>query len=109
MDPKSKNRCEANAAIMKALSHPTRLFILEQIATQERCVCDLTEMVGHDISTISKHLSVLKHAGIVAAEKRGSQVFYALRIPCVLEFLACAQKIIQAHARELVSAAKLQG
>ncbi len=109
MDPNSEKRCQANAAIMKALSHPTRLFILEQIASQEQCVCDQANMVGHGISTISKHLSVLKHAGIVAAEKRGSQVFYALRIPCVLEFLACAQKIIQAHARELVSAAELQG
>jgi len=106
MNTKSKKRCEANAAIMKALSHPTRLFILEQIASQEQCVYDLAEMVGHDISTISKHLSILKNTGIVAGEKRGSQVFYALRIPCVLEFLACAEKVIQAHAHELVSASK---
>ena len=108
METKTTKRCEANAAIMKALSHPTRLFILEQIASQEQCVYDLAKMVGHDISTISKHLSILKNTGIVAREKRGSQVFYTLRIPCVLEFLACAEKVIQSHAREMASAATSQ-
>jgi len=103
MDAKVKKRYETNAGIMKALSHPTRLFIVDQLANQEQCVCDLTEMVGYDISTISKHLSVLKNVGVVAGEKRGSQVFYSLRIPCVLEFLECAEKVIKAHAQELAS------
>ena len=103
MNTKFKKRYEANARIMKALSHPTRLFILDQLASQKQCVGDLTKMVRHDISTISKHLSVLKNAGIVADEKRGAQVFYTLRIPCVLEFLQCAEKVTKAHAQELAS------
>jgi ArsR family transcriptional regulator len=56
-------------------------------------------MVGDDISTISKHLSVLKNTGIVVDEKRGTQVFYALRIPCVLRFLSCVESVLRANAK----------
>ena len=61
MDDKTKARYEAQAKIIKALSHPTRLFIVEELKRHERCVNELTEMVGADVSTISKHLSVLKN------------------------------------------------
>ena len=105
MEAKLKKRYEAKARIMKALSHPTRLFILDQLFEQARCVCDLTKMIGHDISTVSKHLSVLRNAGIVTDQKKGTQVFYVLRIPCVLEFLKCAEKVLKANADELASAA----
>lgn len=105
MEAKSKRQYEAKAQIMKALSHPTRLFIVDQLADQEQCVNDLTDMVGHDISTVSKHLSVLKNAGIVAAEKRGAQVFYSLRIPCVMGFFRCVDEVIRSNARESAIAA----
>jgi hypothetical protein len=61
----------ARARIMKALAHPTRLFIVDELSRGERCVRELTEMVGADVSTVSKHLSVLRSAGIVADERRG--------------------------------------
>ena len=50
-------------------------------------MCELTGMVGADISTVSKHLSVLKNAGIVQDEKRGLQVYYSLRAVCAGEFV----------------------
>ena len=65
MDPKNKAVFEAKARILRALSHPTRLFIIEELSRGERCVCELTRMVGDDTSTVSKHLSILKNKGIV--------------------------------------------
>jgi DNA-binding transcriptional ArsR family regulator len=56
---------EARARIMKALAHPSRLFIVDELSRGERCVCELTEMIGADVSTVSKHLALLKNAGIV--------------------------------------------
>ncbi|RPJ48319.1 MAG: transcriptional regulator, partial [Candidatus Latescibacterota bacterium] len=53
---------EARARIIKAMAHPTRLFIVDELARGERCVCDLAEMVGADVSTVSKHLSILRNA-----------------------------------------------
>jgi ArsR family transcriptional regulator len=85
---------------MKALAHPTRLFIVDRLGEGERCVCELTEMVGADVSTISKHLSVLKNAGIVADDKRGTQVFYSLRVPCVLRWYTCVDGVLKDVARQ---------
>lgn len=88
-------RFEAQAQIMKALSHPTRLFIVNELANSERCVCELTEMVGVDISTISKHLLIMKNAGIVDYEKRGTNIFYSLKMKCVLNFFTCVNDVIK--------------
>ena len=88
MNKINKSRFEIRAAVLKALAHPTRLFIVEEISRQPLCVADITEMVGSDVSTVSKHLSVLKNAGLVSMEKKGKQVFYSLRMRCALEFLS---------------------
>jgi ArsR family transcriptional regulator len=85
---------------MKALAHPTRLFIVDELGRGRRCVCELTEMVGADVSTVSKHLTVLKQAGIVADDKRGTQVFYSLRVPCVLRWYRCVEGVLRNDARE---------
>jgi len=100
MDKRTHSRYEARAQIIKALAHPTRLFMVDELSKGERCVCELTEMVGADVSTVSKHLSVLKTAGIVTDEKRGNQVFYSLRVPCVLRFFDCVGAVMQSLAEE---------
>ena len=88
MDTKTQAKYEARARIIKAMAHPTRLFIVDKLAQSgEQCVCELTEMVGVDMSTVSRHLAMLKNAGIIEDEKRGSQVYYNLRVRCVLDFL----------------------
>lgn len=99
MDTKTKSKYEARAKIIKALGHPSRLMIVDQLAKRETCVCELTEMIGADMSTVSKHLSVLKGAGIVADEKRGTQVFYKLSIPCVLKFFDCIEEVMKTTAK----------
>lgn len=84
--------CEAEASIFKALGHPTRLFIVHQLGKKERCVCELTALVGDDISTISKHLSVLKNAGIIDSVRKGNQIIYRLKLRCVLDISICSNR-----------------
>ena len=106
MNPKTKSRYQAKAKIIKAMSHPTRLFIVDELSKGRRCVCKLTEMVGDDISTVSKHLSILKNAGIVSDEKRGTQVFYSLQLPCVLSFFSCVEAVLKTNARKQAALAR---
>ncbi|NBB80381.1 MAG: metalloregulator ArsR/SmtB family transcription factor [Verrucomicrobia bacterium] len=75
--------------VFKALGHPARVLMVRELFEGERCVCDLVETAGLGWSTISRHLSVLREAGVVADEKRGQQVFYRLALPCVGRFIAC--------------------
>ena len=84
---------KTQARIIKALAHPTRLFIVDELSRGERCVCELTDMIGVEMPTVSRHLSQLKNVGILVDEKRGSQVFYRLRVPCVLNFFKCVQAV----------------
>jgi len=106
VNAKSRSRFEARAKIIKAMAHPARLMIVDELSRRERCVCDLTEMVGSDVSTVSKHLSVLRNAGIVRDEKRGSKVFYILRTPCILNFISCVETVIKSRAEEQLELAK---
>ena len=106
MDSKIKAKYAARARIIKAMSHPTRLFMVDVLSKGERHVCELTEMVGDHISTISRHLSVLKSAGIVADEKRGTQVFYTLGVPCVLNFFSCVESVLKINARKQAALAR---
>jgi ArsR family transcriptional regulator len=91
---------QARARIIKALAHPARLMIVDRLAEGPRCVCDLRAMVGSDLSTVSKHLTVLKNAGVVQDERRGVQVFYRLRCPCVADFFACAERVLKTTAQD---------
>ncbi len=95
MEQAQRSHYTAQAQIMKALSHPTRLFIVEELGKSEKCVCELTDMIGADISTVSKHLSIMKNAGIVDAEKRGSSMFYTLKMKCVLNFFSCVNQVLR--------------
>lgn len=87
--PKTPADFRKGADVFKALSNPNRLLIVDALGRGEHCVADLTKLVGLDISTVSNHLSVLRSSGIVADERRGTQVFYTLRKPCVLNIFCC--------------------
>lgn len=100
MDSTTYGNYADRAKIIKAMAHPTRLFIVEQLSHGEKCVCELTDMVGADVSTVSKHLSVLKNAGIVRDDKRGSQVFYSLRVSCILNFFRCVEEVMRTYSEE---------
>jgi DNA-binding transcriptional ArsR family regulator len=88
-------------SVIKAMAHPARLFMLEQLRNGEFCVCELAEMVEADVSTVSKHLALLKSAGLVRDRKAGLQVFYSLRCPCVLDFMGCIEAVLAEDGKDL--------
>lgn len=88
-------RYEDRVRVVKAMAHPTRMCIVDELSrVGERCVHELTSMVGADVSTVSKHLALLKGAGIIMDEKRGNHVYYRLRVPCIAEFFRCVESVI---------------
>jgi len=104
MDRRTQERFKTRARLLKALAHPSRLFIVDVLSQGERGVSELADMVGADISTVSKHLAVLKGAGILRDEKRGSQVFYSLDLPCIVNFFSCVEAAICERAKRCQSA-----
>jgi ArsR family transcriptional regulator len=99
MNARTQARYETRARVIKAMGHPTRLFIVDELSRGERSVLDLTAKVGADVSTVSRHLAVLKGVDLVRAEKRGPQVFYSLRVPCVLDFFGCVDAVLKSKGR----------
>ncbi|MBQ3060708.1 MAG: winged helix-turn-helix transcriptional regulator [Desulfovibrio sp.] len=95
MDDDYKRYIAAQARIFKALGHPSRLLMVDVLRRGEKCVCDLQALVGDDISTVSKHLSVLRDAGVVSSEKRGTSMYYRLTLGCLDNFLACTGALIE--------------
>lgn len=103
MNKKKQALLDAKAKVLKALAHPTRLYIVESLAEGEKCVCEFTEDIDADLSTISKHLSVLKQTGIVKDDKRGKMVFYSLQVPCVLGFIDCVESVVKTNLAEQIA------
>jgi ArsR family transcriptional regulator len=93
MTAAARAKYNAQARVLKALAHPARLLVVEELSRGERCVCELTALIGSEMPTVSRHLSVLKQAGIVEDDKRGPQVFYRLRTPCVMNFFQCVASV----------------
>lgn len=91
---RDRRRYEARAKIAKAMSHPSRLLMLDLLQQQEMCVGDLTEQVGADQSTVSKHLAVLKEVGLVAVRKEGSLSYYQLKCGCLDGFFSCMEAVL---------------
>jgi len=95
LKPRSPEQFTTRAKVLKAMAHPSRLLVLDELSSGERCVCQLVELIGADFSTVSKHLTVLKEAGLVEDDKRGQQVFYRLKVPCILEFMECIEAVVK--------------
>jgi len=82
------------AHVIKALAHPSRLLIARALLDNELCVCELRDLLGQNISTVSRHLSVLKNAGLLIEEKRGLYVYYHLCCDALRKFLLCMNKLV---------------
>lgn len=100
MNTATRQHFEARAQIIKAMGHPTRLYLVHELEQGEQCVCDLQTKVGSDLSTVSRHLAVLRNAGIIASRKDGNQVFYRLECPCVLSFFECVEKVLASNREQ---------
>ena len=81
------------AEVFKALGHPGRMAIVHALNGGAVCACDLADAAGCTPPTASRHLSVLRQAGLIEDERRGQQVFYHLVFPCVLTFAECLNKV----------------
>jgi len=97
---KPRELYEARAKVAKALAHPSRLLILDALAEKETCVCELTALVGADQSTVSKHLAVLKNAGIVADRKDGVMTYYSLKVACLRGFWTCVEGVLKQNLKD---------
>ena len=89
------------ARIHKALANEARLMIVDRLRHGEGTVGSLTKAAGLDQSTVSKHLSVLRSAGIVQRRKEGNRVLYRLLTPCVLDMFACCHQVLQTNIQSL--------
>ena len=87
--PHTPAKLVAQAETFKALAHPARLAIVHALANGPVCACDLAEVAASTPSTTSRHLSVLRHAGVVSCTRDGKKIFYQLDRPCVLTFMDC--------------------
>ena len=83
------------ADVFRALANPYRVWMVEKLSSGELCVCEFYNALELDYSTISRHLTVLKKAGIVDSRKSGKQVFYSLKAHCVLGFLGCLDNFVK--------------
>lgn len=101
MNRTERARYESRAKVLKALAHPARLKLVDVLAEhQEVCVCDLTETIGMDMSTVSRHLTQLKNAGIVESDKRGQMVFYSLRVKCLKSLFGCIESVVKCNVEQ---------
>lgn len=106
MKEKERRLFELQAEVLKALAHPIRLAIVQFLHQEEKCVCKIVDYVGTSQSNISKHLSLMKQAGILSDRKEGLSVYYRLNMPCTLNFFQCVRDIIETQLSERSAAIK---
>lgn len=97
MNESTRKRYEARARVAKAMAHASRLLILDLLQTGERCVGELTEAVGADQSTVSKHLAVLKDVGLVDVRRDGALNYYRVSCGCLDGFFSCLENVLSAN------------
>ncbi|HEY5957219.1 MAG TPA: metalloregulator ArsR/SmtB family transcription factor [Polyangiaceae bacterium] len=98
MSSRNDDVFKLQARVLKALANESRLKIVSRLSKSECSVGELTEIIGSDQSTVSKHLAVLRSNGIVSDRREGNVVYYSLLTPCVLNFLSCATQVLKERA-----------
>jgi len=91
---------EKQAQIVKASAHPLRIAILDFLRDGEKCVCDIAGHVGSERSNVSRHLSVMAGAGLLAHRKEGLKVIYRLKTPCILDFFSCVTRVLKEQVKD---------
>ncbi|MDQ6866876.1 MAG: metalloregulator ArsR/SmtB family transcription factor [Pseudomonadota bacterium] len=89
------------AAVAKAVAHPHRLALLEQLAQGERSVEVLADRTRVSIANASQHLQHMRRAGLVIARRNGKFIFYRLADDSVLELLASVRRIAERNLAEV--------
>jgi DNA-binding transcriptional ArsR family regulator len=97
---------ENQAQILKALGQPTRLQILDLLKEGERCVCEIFPAINQEQANVSKHLSIMKQAGLLESRKEGLRVLYRIKNDEILQLIHGVSRMLknQVHEqRELMS------
>lgn len=85
-------KIEKIAQILKIISHPVRLFILEMLEDNEKmCVSDIIERTNTEQSTLSHHLLKMKQNGILDSERSGKQIFYFIKFKDITNIFDCME------------------
>jgi len=95
VNERKRKRYEARAKVAKAMAHPSRLLILDLLQDREMCVSELTDEVGADQSTVSKHLAVLKDVGLLGVRKEGALSYYRVTCGCLDGFFSCLESVLK--------------
>ena len=93
------DKFEAKANIMKALSSPVRLMIVDALSRGEICICELQPMFQLNKSTLSRHVTALRNVGIVSGRRDGVRLMLKLETPCILQIFECTMGVIEAEAK----------
>jgi DNA-binding transcriptional ArsR family regulator len=96
---KTRDVFRQQAKVLRVLANESRLMIVDRLNRGECSVGELTEMVGSDVSTVSKHLALLRAHGIVEDRREGNLVYYRLLTPCVCNFFTCATQVLKERSR----------
>ncbi len=108
MPVRSRQLYEARAKIAKALAHPVRLLLLDALRDKDMCVMEMTKLAGLDQSTVSKHLAILKEAGLVGVQKAGPMSVYSIRCQCLDGFFACLESVLRQNLKEQQALVELE-
>ncbi|MCX6984613.1 MAG: metalloregulator ArsR/SmtB family transcription factor [Lentisphaerae bacterium] len=89
------DEAEIKAGIIKAMAHPVRLMIIDELGRGDKCVCELLPMFKLNQSTLSRHLSRLKKNGIITEKREGVRVIHHLATPCILQIFGCVMDAVK--------------
>lgn len=92
-------QAKIRADILKALAHPVRVLLVNALTEGDRCVCELNALADIDQSNISRHLAILKKAGVVTDRREGMKMMYHLQTPCILGAFECAVGVVKAETK----------
>jgi ArsR family transcriptional regulator len=89
------DEAEMKSGVIKAMAHPVRLMIIDELSRGDKCVCELLPIFKLDQSTLSRHLSQLKKAGIISEKKEGAKAIHHLATPCILQVFSCVMNVVK--------------
>jgi DNA-binding transcriptional ArsR family regulator len=86
--------------LFRALAHPTRIRILDQLVAGERTVQDLQDVLGLGQPVVSQHLAALRAKNVVTARRERTQAYYSLRSPLIADLLRVSREFLNHHLSE---------
>lgn len=98
---------EKKASILKALAHPLRVAVFEALVEGEKTVSELVQLLGTKDANTSRHLAIMRSAGLLKTRKEGLNVYYSIKLLCLISMLSCLDDSVCNLADEQGKIAKL--